>query len=269
MTYNRYKSEVISPYKDLIMDVGRPVKWLLTRLLWDIRPVAWTSHKMLGELKDSHKGQKAVILCNGPSLLETDFELLQDVYTFGLNKINLLFDKKNFKPSFIVAVNRLVMEQNAEFYKQTPIPLFLDSYGVKYVGYKKNITYLHSVGKQSFARDCSGSIFQGGTVTYVALQLAYHMGFREIALVGCDHNFATPGPANKTVVSGETDASHFDPNYFSGGMKWQLPDLVQSEIAYTLAREVFEASGGMIVNSTIGGKLEIFPRIALKEFLNS
>lgn len=269
MTYNRYKNEVISPYRDFFMDTGRPVKWLLTRLLWDLKPVARLSHKLLQAAKNSHEGEKAVILCNGPSLLKTDFDLLDGVFTIGLNKINLLFDKKHFKPDFIVAVNRLVMEQNAEFYRQTDIPLFLDSFGVKYVGQRDNVTYLHSTGKQAFARDCSGSIFQGGTVTYVAMQLAYHMGFRKIALVGCDHNFSASGPANKTVVSGEKDLSHFDPNYFAGGVKWQLPDLVQSEIAYTLAREVYEAAGGEIINATDGGKLEIFQRMSLGEYIES
>lgn len=269
MTYNRYSYETISPYRDVFVDVARPLKWWLTRALWDARPVAWASHKRLKNLKNSHIGEKAVIVCNGPSLLQTDLELLKNIPTFGLNKINLLFDKKNFRPSYIVSVNKFVIEQNREFYKKTEIPLFLDSCGVAKVGVRDNITYLHSVGKQAFARDCAGSIFQGGTVTYVAMQIAYHLGYRHIALVGCDHNFASSGPANKTVISDEKDDSHFDPNYFAGGVKWQLPDLVQSEISYTLAREVYEAIGGSIVNATVGGKLEIFPRVTLNDFVMS
>jgi len=103
-------------------------------------------------------------------------------------------------------------------------------------------------------------------VTFVAMQLAFHMGFREVALVGCDHNFATKGTANAVVEGGEKDPNHFDPNYFAG-VKWQLPDLVQSEIGYMMAGQAFEAAGGRIVNCTEGGKLEIFPRMALAEFL--
>ena len=36
--------------------------------------------------------------------------------------------------------------------------------------------------------------------------------------------------ANKTVIAGKEDANHFDPNYFAGAVKWQLPDIAQSEL---------------------------------------
>ncbi len=88
-----------------------------------------------------------------------------------------------------------------------------------------------------------------------------------MTFVGADHNFATKGPANQTVVSGEKDESHFDPRYFSGGMQWQLPDLFQSEVAYTMARDAYAAFGGQVVNATDGGKLEVFERQDLSDFL--
>jgi hypothetical protein len=71
------------------------------------------------------------------------------------------------------------------------------------------------------------------------------------------------------VVSGSEDKSHFDPRYFSGGVKWQLPDLAQSEISYALANEVFAAHGREVVNATQGGKLDIFRRERLDSFLTS
>jgi hypothetical protein len=130
------------------------------------------------------------------------------------------------------------------------------------------VAFLHSNPFPMFARDCSFSLFQGYTVTNVALQLAFHMGFRQVALVGADHNFATKGPANQTVVSGARDESHFDPNYFAGGVQWQLPDLFQSEVAYTLARDMYAAHGGEVANATEGGLLEVFRRRSLSDFLN-
>jgi len=241
------------------------------RFKWDLKREAWRSRRKLKSIRDQYIGNKVVILCNGPSLLDVDFELLEKsgVNTFGLNKINLLFDKVSFRPSFIAAVNPLVIEQNLEFFNQTDIPLFIDSEAIKLgVRARENTVYLHSTNiKGEFARDCSWSIFQGYTVTYVAMQLAYHMGFKEVALVGCDHDFVTKGPANKTVVSGELDPNHFDPNYFANGVKWHLPDLSESEVAYKLAGDMYEISGRRIVNATSGGKLEIFPRTSLNEFL--
>jgi hypothetical protein len=241
---------------------------LYNRLKWDLKSESWRSRKRLKEIRNKNEGDKAVILCNGPSLNETDFSLLENIYTFGLNKINLIFNKTSFRPSSIVSVNKLVMKQNADFFRNTDIPLFLDSDGINDIGTKDHITYLHSTSYRSFAKDCSFSIDQGYTVTYVALQLAYHMGFTKVALIGCDHDFATKGPSNKTVVSGESDPNHFDPNYFSGGDKWQLPDLFESEVSYKMAKEVYEEGGREIYNATKGGKLEIFPRISLGKFLS-
>jgi hypothetical protein len=247
------------------------LRLVLGRIRWDLGAESWRSRRRIRSFRDRHAGRKAVILCNGPSLLRTDFARLAEsgVFVFGLNKINLLFDKTTLRPDAIVAVNGHVLEQNADFFRDTGIDLFLDSGARRSVGARDNVAYLHSTPLSRFARDCSISINQGYTVTFVALQLAYHMGFKDVALVGCDHNFSQKGPANLAVVAGGHDADHFDPNYFAGGVKWQLPDLAQSEASYLMAREVFEASGRRIVNCTDGGQLEIFPRQALERFLAS
>lgn len=239
------------------------------RIVWDLTAESWRSRARLKAMKNQYKGKKAVILCNGPSLLKVDFEQLQSsgVYTFGLNKINLLFEKSPFRPSCVVAINHLVIEQNQEFYNQTDIPLFLESYGTKFVKSRPNVTFIKETYLPSFARDCSVSIYGGFTVTYAAMQLAYHLGFEQVALVGCDHSFATKGHANQEVVSGETDPNHFDPRYFAGGVKWHLPDLFQSEVSYQMAKDVYDASGRKIYNCTEGGKLEVYERMKLGDFL--
>lgn len=239
----------------------------LSRLAWDMTPEAWRSRKKLRDWKNRYVGEKAVIVCNGPSLLQADLTLLDGVFTFGLNKINLLFDKSDFRPSCIVSVNPYVIEQNRDFFNASNIPLFLDGVATAHVKSNSNAVFLHSTSMPHFARDCSMSIYQGYTVTFVALQLAFHMGFKQVALIGADHNFSTKGPANKTVESGKTDINHFDPNYFAGGVKWQLPDLVGSERSYLLARETYAAAGREIVNATEGGQLEIFNRMSLASFL--
>ena len=241
---------------------------VLGRLFWDLKPEARRSRLKLRGLRDSNAGKKAIICCNGPSLLKVDFSLLQGAYVFGLNKINLLFDKHAFRPSSIVAVNPLVIEQNAAFYRETDIPLFLDSAGLRHVESRASIAFLHSTAVPRFAQDCSISVYQGATVTFVAMQLAFHLGFSEVAIVGCDHDFVDKGPANMAVASGPRDQNHFDPHYFAGGMQWQLPDLPQSELSYHLAKRAYEAAGRRLVNCTDGGKLEVFERQSLGEFIN-
>jgi hypothetical protein len=250
----------INPYRIAISAIYE-------RLRWDIRAEAKRSRDTLRSWKNRFQARSAVIMCNGPSLLRTDFDLLEGVFVFGLNKINLLFDKRSIRPDVIVAVNTLVLEQNATFFNETEIPLFLDTSGQPYVRKRDNVTFLKSTSIARFAEDVSMSVYQGFTVTYVAMQLAFHMGFERVALIGCDHNFDTQGPANATVRAGEHDHSHFDSRYFSG-VNWQLPDLIQSEISYLMALDTFQMHGRMLCNCTDGGKLELLPRMDLTEFVN-
>jgi len=189
----------INPYRNA-------ANLILSRLRWDLHPYSWASRKKIKVWKDRFRGERAVIICNGPSLNMVDFNALSAsrIFTFGLNKINLLFARTDFRPSVITAVNPHVMEQNADFYNTTDIPLFLDYLGRRWVNFNKNILFLHStIDTGRFARDCAISINQGYTVTYVAMQIAFYMGFKEVGLVGCDHTFATKGPANKTRNSAE------------------------------------------------------------------
>ena len=116
-------------------------------------------------------------------------------------------------------------------------------------------------GEENFSGDASGRLFEGFTVTYVALQLAYYMGFEQAILVGVDHNFTTKGAANTTVVSTGDDPNHFAPGYFGKGFRWQLPDLDGSERAYLLAHAAYQRTGRQVLDATVGGKLTIFPKI--------
>lgn len=256
-----FDRETLNPYRFAY-------RQLRDRLRWDLCLESWNSRRRLQALRNRYQGQRAVIICNGPSLNNTKLKLLSGIYAFGLNKINLIFERSDFRPSCVVSVNPFVIEQNREFFSQTPLPLFLDSSAVDLVPPRENVIYLKGSAEPRFARDCSIGVQQGFTVTVVAMQLAYHMGFVDVALVGCDHNFVGSGQRNQVVKSEATDENHFDPRYFAGGQAWQLPDLIGSEYFYKLAQETFEAAGRRIVNCTHGGKLELFPRLGLEHWVN-
>jgi hypothetical protein len=115
--------------------------------------------------------------------------------------------------------------------------------------------------RPGFTTDMRKTFWHGATVTYVAMQLAYHMGFEQVILVGVDHSFASKGAPGKIVTSEGDDPNHFAPHYFGKGFRWQLPDLQTSEISYGLARAAFENTGRKVLDATIGGKLTIFPKV--------
>ena len=97
------------------------------------------------------------------------------------------------------------------------------------------------------------------------MQIAYYMGFKQVILIGIDHSFSTTGEPHQIIISTGEDPDHFDPNYFGKGFRWQLPDLKTSELAYHLAKENFEQSGREILDATVNGKLDVFPKV---EFLS-
>ncbi len=184
------KRPALNPYYDGVRMISR-------RLRWDVNYAAWTSRKKLNNLRNNSLGKKAIILCNGPSLNKVDFNLIKsDIFTFGLNKINLLFDRSTFRPNCIVAINPFVIKQNSDFFNSTNILLFLNSTGKRYRwihSRKKNLVFLYcGDSANGFAKDCSISVNQGFTVTYVALQLAFHMGFKRVALVGRRPHISPP-----------------------------------------------------------------------------
>jgi len=253
----------LNPYR-----VG--LRLILDRTHWDLWPGSWVHRKKLKVLRNTHVEEKAIILCNGPSLNDVDFSALGSIFTFGLNKINLLFRQTDFRPSAIVSVNPFVIEQNIDFFSSTDIPLFLDHRATSYgLSSKRHVHFLYSCAFPYFAQDCSVSIFQGYTVTYVALQLAYHMGFRKVALVGCDHDFNMAGNPNAITYNESRDPGHFCEDYFSPNQPWQFPDLKGSEYYYDLARRCYHENGGVVVNASTKTRLDVFPFMRLEDFIHN
>ena len=212
-------------------------------------------------LRDKHKGQRCFIIGNGPSLKDTDLTLLRDEVTFGSNRIYLLFSELGFCTTYFVSVNRLVIEQCAHDIESLPCPKFISWHARELIRFTDDMMFLHSRSGASFYTDITGGVCEGATVTYVALQVAYYLGFDRVILVGVDHSFTTQGRPHKTVTSQGDDPNHFHPEYFGKGFRWQLPDLETSEQAYGLAREHYEQAGREVVDATVGGKLQVFPKV--------
>jgi hypothetical protein len=249
-----------------------PLSTRLYRMVWCMKhrigmkthPWGRNSTRWLTELKDAHRGKRCFIIGNGPSLRQTDLTKLREEYTFGMNRIYILFPELGFHTTYFVSINHLVVKQCAQDILSLPMPKFLPWYSRRDLGTATSDTIFLNVvcglDRPGFTTDMRKTFWHGATVTYVAMQLAYHMGFEQVILIGVDHSFVEKGPAGQTVISHGNDPNHFDPNYFGKGFAWQLPDLENSEKAYRFAREGFEKDGRQILDATIDGKLTIFPK---------
>ncbi len=220
----------------------------------------------LGAYRASQTGKRCFIIGNGPSLKKMDLSRLKGEYTFGLNRVYLLFPELGFTTTYLVVVNDLVIEQFAANILDLPLPVFMAWHGRRFlppdVPAERLPIFLHTTYTgPTFGRDARRRLWEGATVTYAALQLAYFMGFETAVLIGVDHNFSTQGKPNTTIVSSGADPNHFNPAYFSQGVRWQLPDLETSERAYRMARAAYEADGRHVLDATVDGKLTVFPKV--------
>lgn len=284
--------------KQSLKQIIPPLLWQFTRNAYDglrripelpaayLHPWRRESIRRLAALKDVHKGKRAFIIGNGPSLKQTNTSKLKNEITFGMNRIYLAFPEWGFTTSYLCVTNDLVVEQFVDDISALPIPKFIAWRSHRHfkaqfsnsqfsnspipespasslqspISSLPTFVYTTYTGPK-FSTDVRWRVWEGATVTNLALQLAFHMGIEKAILIGVDHNFADKGEANKTIVSQGDDANHFMPNYFGKGVKWQLPDLDTSEIGYALARDAYLKAGREVVDATIGGKLKIFPKV--------
>ena len=227
--------------------------------------------KRLIRFSNIHNNENCFIIGNGPSLNKVDLSPLRDRHTFGLNKIYLIFDRVDLNLSYHVAVNPLVIKQSINEFVNLKCPSFLAYRTAHKLTHNCDNIYFLATDSQfpvqySFYPDISQPITEGYTVTYVAMQIAFYMGFKNVFLIGVDHNFKAVGRPNEEQLMAGEDQSHFDPRYFSN-QQWHLPDLEASELSYHLANFAFRRDGRQIYDATIDGKLNIFPKISYKQAL--
>lgn len=257
------------------LSIKRIIKGLLRRIFniphkisWNFSREAITNRKRLAKYKNIHCGQRCFLIANGPSLIKTDINLLKDEITFGLNRIYLNYPNMSFKPTYLVCINKLVLDQFANEFENETMPRFFNWRCRKKFKDQGNINYIEkNFFSSDFSKDISKSITSTATVTYAALQLIYYMGFREVIIIGMDHNFVYTGKPNETQKrTEEIDVNHFSPNYFPKGLKWETPDLTATEFYYQVAKQKFETDNRNIYDATINGKCTIFKKKELTSF---
>ncbi|MCZ6770871.1 MAG: DUF115 domain-containing protein [Proteobacteria bacterium] len=237
-------------------------------------------------LKDTRVGERCFVVGNGPSLNKMDLERFKNDYMWGSNKIYLLFDRISWRPSFYVAADRRVVpdisteiERLMGELRQTVF--FLPSlFGEDRIVKSHDQLYWYNEKgwsrsgppEKAFRPDASNGVAQPSTVTVTALQLAVYLGFNPIYLIGCDTSYTVPssvkfegGDRLKIVSTQDDDPNHFDPSYFGKGSKYHDPRVDRMIVHYELSKQVCDSLGVSIVNATVGGKLEVFPRVDYRE----
>jgi len=208
-----------------------------------------------------------VIVANGPSLDRTDLSILKGLPTIGMNRIHLIEAATGFVPTYLVVADiQTKLEQFTAEFAALKLPRFFHWNARGLFQESPTIAYFKDSFRPTFQGDFTRLLGSGKSVTYTCLQLAYFMGFEEVVLVGKDHDYGVAGRPHELVESSGREVTHFK-GYHSPGMKFRLPDLYGEEYAYRLAREAYERVGRKVIDATVGGKLEVFPKADLVALL--
>ncbi|MBO7463153.1 MAG: DUF115 domain-containing protein [Bacteroidales bacterium] len=240
----------------------------------------WTHNdQALLALKNSHKGETAFIIGNGPSLRAEDLNILQEkgIYCFAMNRINLIFDKTLWRPSCYVAIDRQMLRDGdtaLQSVLQENIPLYLLA-DVLYEGVQNpssNVLYFYNqpnsryVPVHEFSSNIMEYVVDGFTVTYNAMQIAYYMGFSTVYLLGVDFNYSNVTNIDGTITKKTSNATYFDKQYDANSKNSGFMEGMLS--AYKTANEFCKKNNFKIINLTRGGKLDAFERHNFDSIIN-
>ena len=232
----------------------------------------------LRSMKDRYIGNRIFIIGNGPSLNRMPLELLKSEYTFATNRFYLMFPKISWRPNFYTVCDwRVAADVGEEIDQVEGTHKFYPERFRGLLKHDADVTwYCHSPGvgsEREFSLDATNGIRGAGSVTGSAIQLAFHMGFDPIYLVGCDASYTIPESVNSSgedkfgngigyrlESTADDDPNHFDSRYFGKGKESNDPQLHKTIFAYEKAKTFLEDNGREITNLTKGGKLEVFQR---------
>ena len=235
-------------------------------------------HFYLQTLKGIHKGKRCFVIGNGPSLRAADLDMLQGEYTFAVNRIFSFFDQTKWRPTYYLSTDdKILQDFQNEFLNYDLGHMFLAkkfctiqapsnvltriyhgfmTFDIDADLYQKNQMYI--------SEDVSNHFSDGQTVTFASIQLAIYMGFKEIYLIGVDHNYSRVLEASGKVRVDPTVQDYFDNKRYNHAYP---ANLNAAEYAYTIAKEYGDTHGVKICNATRGGKLEVFERVDFDDLM--
>lgn len=226
-------------------------------------------HKDLEKFKDIHKGKRVFLVGNGPSLSAHDLDLIhenEDI-SFAFNKIYRIFDQTAWRPDYYGFTDFFSYKINMHAVDDIKADIFLwdvfEAFAEK--KQRENVYFFNFIREPfypnmpKFSSDIVSGTYLGNSVTYdIGLQFAAYMGFKEIYLVGMDHEYADE----------MTDSnSHFQ-GYFEEkekNLKFPMYEKEKVELSFQAAGIYANQHDIKIYNATSGGKLEVFDRVDFDE----
>jgi hypothetical protein len=255
----------------------------------------------LSSFKNKYVGKRIFLVGNGPSLAKTPLDLLQGEYTMAMNRINLIYDKTIWRPTFFWATTddiRNIPEFRYDVLKTIELGIttfawdrLRDCLGnhdnVHYL--KCHLDYNHGLPDSSpldwWSDDITEGVYKFGTSMLPAMQVILYMGFDTIYLLGSDLGYSDSlmykalthhkvrslskrlhvDRMRLKVLARNFDKNHFSTSYGSGQAR--KAEVINHRMigAHGAIKAVAKQRGVKVFNASLGGNLEVYPR---KNFLD-
>lgn len=236
--------------------------------------------------QDMHRGERCFIVCNGPSINTQDLKALKGEVVISVSSGYHHPDYQEYSPRYHCTPQLTMSSQftediavrwfqemhagigNAEVFHSIQEAPLIARHGL-YPGRRVNFLCMAGSFSSNPKQQMDLTKIAPGvtTVPIMALMIALYMGFKEIYLIGVDHDSYRSRVYNY----------FYDPSRQFGGGVAGFTGPVDTPVAeelliyhqifmqYRALRSIAQARGITIYNATRGGALEEFPRIDLDD----
>ena len=233
--------------------------------------------RYMAKIRNTHLGESCFIIGNGPSLTVEDLNTLHQkgIDTFAVNRIYQIFPKTDWRPTYFVSTDAVMLRDKLEEAEKVPAKIkFIPLQNKYYLGIKlKGAKYFfrndlrEKDQPEGFSLDCTEQVNMRGTVTIACMQLAMHLGYKHIYLLGIDHNFDKIITADGEIVIDPSVKNYFIEGYDDDVAKEVQHDLGNTTRAYYDVRRFIDKTDVKIYNASRKTKLEAFERVTFEEAL--
>lgn len=270
------------------------IKLVITELI--LNKKNWQNYHRLGSIiaankvfHNIHQGKRCFILATGPSIKKQDLKPLKNEFCIALSNFFVHPDFQSIKPQYYcIAPYHLPISEEGYIAWVREIDAFLDEkitfffgandyWRIERTGIKKRRSYVpfFRVNSQnapdSFSPDLTRKVMSPITVVIMGLQIAMYLGFQEIYLLGCDHDYILHyGESSHFYQEKEHSLvragyNEWDEASIYSQMKWYI-HLWED---YQYLNEIAKKNKIKIYNATEGGLLDVFPWVILTDILSS
>lgn len=227
---------------------------------------------------------------NGPSLARTNLDLIAGRPSFGMNRIHFMYPKTKWRPTYFmwsdlpqreddrIALIEHIVSGEECYIRQDIYDQLLGKWKCFPEPWIEEMPDTVHPWKHHTPHTCASPDGRGwpeewcfpeapdelcklGTGMCPTMQQAIKLGYDDLVLLGCDLDWH--------VLEGDADSNHFSREY-EANLEVHTEERAKHNnmlgvAMHELAKAWCDKHGILVRNATVGGSLEVYPRVSLEE----